>query len=93
MTLFTVGSEMVFVRIFMATVAIFERHIGKALKRQAVFYFLFMAFQALHQFVFAFQRKIGSIVVKLARWCKLFGRVAFRAIIPEGFLVVIGMTG
>lgn len=87
MAIFAVVSELVIVRVFVATVAVFERHIRKTLKLLAAPRFFFVAFEALHGFVFSCQRKIRPVVVKLARRNKLFIGMAFGAIIPQGFLV------
>ena len=88
-----VGSEVVVVSIFVATVAIRERYVGKSLERHPVFRFFQVAFDARHCFVFSNQSKIGFVVVKLACRCEGIHGMAFGAIVWKRFLVVIGMAG
>ncbi len=93
MAFFAIGSEVVVVGVFMATVAVGERHVGKSLKRHPVFCFFQVAVDARHCFVFSHQSKIGFVVVKLACRCECIHGMAFGAIVWQRFLVVIGMAG
>ena len=91
--LFTIGPKVVFVRIVVATVAIFEGHIGKPLKFLAVFYFFLVAFEALNRLVLAQKRKSRFIVVEFGSRRKFFSGVALGAIVAQCFLVNILVTG
>lgn len=76
-------------RVVVAGVAIFERHIGKFLKLFAAPHFRFVAFDARHVFVFSNERKIRFVVVEFRGRFEILGRVAFRAIIAECFLMAV----
>lgn len=92
MAIFTVDAKVVFMRIGMTTIAIFERNAGKPLIFRAVSGFLQVTIDTGHRFVFAGQRKISFVVNKFAGGLKGVGRMAFRTIIAQCFLVRILVT-
>lgn len=87
--IFTVGAEVVVMRIFVAIVAVFKRNIRKPLKFLAASGFLFMAIDALNIFVFANEREIRLVVVKLACRSKFIDGMAFGAVVTQCFLVYV----
>lgn len=89
---FTIVSEVVFVRVIVATIAIFKSNTFKYLKLRAIFNFLFVAFDAVHIFVFANEGKVGFVVVKLSSRGKFIGGMALRAVVSQGFLVAVSMA-
>lgn len=89
---FTVITEVVFVRIVVATVAIFKSNTFKYLKLRTIFDLFFVAFDAVHIFVFPNQGKVGFVVVKLGGGGKFIGGMTLRAVVSQGFLVPVGMA-
>jgi hypothetical protein len=88
-----VGPQVIVVDILVATVAVGKCHTGKFLELLAVSRFFQMAFYTGHCFVFSGQRKIRFIVVKTGRRFECVGGMALRAVIPQRFLVSVGMAG
>lgn len=93
MALFAVCAQIGIVRIFVTTVAIAERHAGKSLERFPVSGLFFVALHTSHRFVFAQQRKIGLVVVKITRRRKSRRGMAPGAIVRQGVLVGIRVAG
>ena len=93
MTFLAIGAEVGFVRVLMTSVAVTEGHAGKALEVLTVPGFLFMALDTGHVFMPAREGKIRFVVVKLSRRGKFIRGVAFRAIVRQGVLVVVGVAG
>jgi hypothetical protein len=91
--LFTIGTEVVFVRIVVATVAVFKGHVGKSLKFLPIFYFFLVAFETLNGLVLSQEGKSRFIVVEFGGWRKFFRCVALGAIVAQCFLVNILVAG
>lgn len=93
MALLAVCPQVSIVRIAVAGVTIIGSYLGKLLKYFSIPDILFMAFGTIDRFMLPQKGKIRFIMVKLRRRRKSGCGVAFGAIVGQGFLMHILMTG